>query len=184
MLRLHVVAGLGQPFSHLFRDHDGTMLSAGAAEGDCQIALAFTDIVRHQVDQQLRDSVDEFLRLWKLPNVCCDLRVLSRERAKFRNEMRQQRIVADFPNIFAVPGVLEDGYFIRHNKPVAGRMNRDGTIDSSYQTYPAGPNPVTAVLIQPDGTVLVDLISPDDGAQEFLRFDSRGIPDCEYANDP
>jgi uncharacterized delta-60 repeat protein len=55
-----------------------------------------------------------------------------------------------------------------------GRMNRDGTIDSSFQTYPVGPNPVTAVFIQPDSTILVDLISPDDGAQEFVRFDSNG----------
>lgn len=58
-----------------------------------------------------------------------------------------------------------------------GRMNRDGTLDSSFQTYPVGTNPVTAVFIQPDGTIQADLISPNDGSQELLRFNANGIPD-------
>src|SRR5262252_3617468 len=35
-----------------FGDHDGAMLSTGATEGDSQVALAFVDVMREQVDEQ------------------------------------------------------------------------------------------------------------------------------------
>src|SRR5579864_7541158 len=63
------------------------MLSPGASESDGQVALAFANIVRHQVHQQVRDAIDEFLGLWKLPDICRDFGVPSRQRAELRYEM-------------------------------------------------------------------------------------------------
>src|SRR5713226_661345 len=45
------------------------MMPAGAAEGDGQVTLALTDIVRQQIDQQRRDAVDEFDSLRKGPDI-------------------------------------------------------------------------------------------------------------------
>ena len=58
---LHAVSGVAQVFADLLGDHDGAVLSAGASEGDRQIALAFVNVVRQQVDQQIGDARDEFL---------------------------------------------------------------------------------------------------------------------------
>ena len=62
-----------------------------------------------------------------------------------------------------------------------GRMNLDGTLDSSYQTYPVGQlpddrSPISAVFVQPDGTILAEIVSPTEGEQ-FLRFSSSGVLD-------
>ena len=62
---LHPVLRFAQTFAHLFRDHDRAMLAAGTAEGDGQVALAFLNVVRQQIDEQLRDALDEFLGLGK-----------------------------------------------------------------------------------------------------------------------
>ncbi len=61
------------------------------------------------------------------------------------------------------------------------RMNSDGTIDPSYQTYPAGHtvdylNPISAVFVQPDGTILAQVLSTTKG-QQSLRFSSGGVLD-------
>src|SRR5437764_12537199 len=78
MLCLHVIPGFGQSFSYVFSDHYRTMLSAGTPKSDCQVALAFADVVRHEVNEQVRNAVDELLRLRKLPNIRCNLRMLAR----------------------------------------------------------------------------------------------------------
>lgn len=60
-----------------------------------------------------------------------------------------------------------------------GRMNVDGTLDSSYQTYPivpAGESEISAVIVQPDGSILVEIFVPIEG-QQFLRFSSSGVLD-------
>ena len=62
---LDFVRGLAQPLAYFFRDHHRAVLPAGAAEADGQIALPFADVVRQKVDQQVRDTADEFLGLRK-----------------------------------------------------------------------------------------------------------------------
>ena len=62
-----------------------------------------------------------------------------------------------------------------------GRMNANGALDSSYQTYPVGQgennsDPISAVFIQPDGSILAEIISASEG-QQFLRFSSSGVLD-------
>jgi uncharacterized delta-60 repeat protein len=62
-----------------------------------------------------------------------------------------------------------------------GRMNVDGSLDSSYQTYPivlSGDNkpPISAVFVQPDGSILAEIFVPIEG-QQFLRFSSSGVLD-------
>jgi uncharacterized delta-60 repeat protein len=64
-----------------------------------------------------------------------------------------------------------------------GRMNGDGTLDSSFQIYPAGQldndaSPISAAFVQPDGSILAEIISPTDG-QQFLRFSSTGVLDLD-----
>jgi uncharacterized delta-60 repeat protein len=62
-----------------------------------------------------------------------------------------------------------------------GRMNVDGSLDSSYQTYPivvgtADRPPISAVFVQPDGSILAEIFVPIEG-QQFLRFSSNGVLD-------
>lgn len=52
MNNFHPEARFGQPLFDLFSNKDRTMLAAGAAKADSQIALPFTYIVRDQVNQQ------------------------------------------------------------------------------------------------------------------------------------
>src|SRR5580698_10289068 len=73
---LHIpVRGLGvkaakrEILTDLVGDHDRSVVSAGAAERDREIALAFANVVREQIDQQLRDPLDEFLGLRERPDV-------------------------------------------------------------------------------------------------------------------
>jgi uncharacterized delta-60 repeat protein len=66
------------------------------------------------------------------------------------------------------------------NQYVLGRMNVDGSLDSSYQTYPIVLNvdnkpPISAVFVQPDGSILAEIFVPIEG-QQFLRFSSSGVP--------
>ena len=53
MHHLHPVLRGTQTFGHIFGDHDGAVLAAGATEGDGQIALAFMNVMRQQVDEQV-----------------------------------------------------------------------------------------------------------------------------------
>jgi uncharacterized delta-60 repeat protein len=63
-----------------------------------------------------------------------------------------------------------------------GRMNQDGSLDSSYQIYPAPQlentgTPIAAVFIQTDGSILASIVSATEGEQ-FLRFNSSGVLDA------
>jgi uncharacterized delta-60 repeat protein len=64
-----------------------------------------------------------------------------------------------------------------------GRMNRDGSLDSSFQMYDAGPQPTflsselepfSAAFVQPDGSIVLDVVS-SSGAQQFLHFAANGV---------
>src|ERR1035438_6379374 len=60
---LGVVPGLGQIARDLVRHHHRAVVAAGAAKGDGQVTLAFADIVRQQVNQQVRNAAGELHRL-------------------------------------------------------------------------------------------------------------------------
>src|SRR6185312_9208297 len=64
------------------------MLPAGATEGDRQIAFAFSDVMRHEINQQLGDAIYELLRLRELTNVGCNLGMLPCQRTEFGNKVR------------------------------------------------------------------------------------------------
>src|SRR5713101_7696926 len=87
MLHLHPVLSFAQAFAYLLRNHDGAVLASGAAEGDGQVAFAFLDVVGQQIYEQLRDARDELLGLGKRPDVPCDLRISSGERAELGDEV-------------------------------------------------------------------------------------------------
>ncbi len=53
-------------------DHHRTVMSARAAKRDGQVAFALADVVRNQVDQQLRNSIDEFDGLREGPDIARD----------------------------------------------------------------------------------------------------------------
>jgi hypothetical protein len=46
MHNFHTIAGAPKMLAYFLGDHDGTVLSAGTAERDGQIALAFMNVVR------------------------------------------------------------------------------------------------------------------------------------------
>src|SRR5580704_3178760 len=82
------VAAVGEGCADGFGEHDGAVAAAGAAEGDRQVALPFADVVGHQVDEQSFDALEEFTGLRERANVFANLRVLARETAQSRDEMR------------------------------------------------------------------------------------------------
>src|SRR5258708_12634987 len=83
MDHLHPVSRLPQIPGDIFGNHDRTMLSPSATETNSQIALAFMDVVRQQVDQQIGDTLHEFLGPRQRPDLLPHSRVASCQRAKF-----------------------------------------------------------------------------------------------------
>ena len=59
------ISGAAQVLADFLGDHDGAVLASGTTERDSQVALAFVDVVRQQIDQQIRDARNELLRLRK-----------------------------------------------------------------------------------------------------------------------
>src|SRR5579864_7417882 len=64
-----------QMFSDLLRDHDGTVLATSATECDGQIAFAFMNVMRQQVNEQIGDARDEFSSLRERADVLCEARI-------------------------------------------------------------------------------------------------------------
>src|ERR1035438_3886421 len=83
----HFKSGVGQALADFTRDHNRTMMASGAAEGDGEIAFAFANVVRNQVDQQLRDEFDELHRLREGSDVARHSGVTAGELFEFRNEI-------------------------------------------------------------------------------------------------
>src|SRR4029077_18147217 len=69
-------------------DHHGAMLSAGAAEGNRQVALPFVNVMRKQVDEQVGDAGEELGSLWERTNVFGDTRVAPCKRTELGDEVR------------------------------------------------------------------------------------------------
>ena len=85
---LYAISGVAKVLADFFGDHDGAMLSAGAAEGDRQVALPFVNVVRQQVDEQVGDARDELASLREGANVLGDARVASCKRTELGDEVR------------------------------------------------------------------------------------------------
>src|SRR5690348_9871196 len=84
------------------------MLAAGAAERDRQIALAFADIVRHEIDEQFGNSINELFSLRELTNVGSDFGVLACQRTELRHEVRvRQKTNIEYQIGIAGHAVLE-----------------------------------------------------------------------------
>src|ERR1700676_2550803 len=66
---LHAISCFGQSLANLTRDQDAAMVAARASERNGQVALAFRDVMRQQVDQKRRDALDKLLSLRKRPDV-------------------------------------------------------------------------------------------------------------------
>src|SRR5580698_3444801 len=78
-------AGVGQALADFAGYHYRTVMASGAAEGDGEIAFAFANVVRNEIDQQLRDAVDEFHGLRERADVAGHSGVTSGEVLEFRN---------------------------------------------------------------------------------------------------
>ena len=88
MRDVHLVSGRREILPYLIRDHDRTMMAASAAEADREVALSFFYVVRKEVNQQVRDALDEFAGLREGANVSRDARVTSREFLEARDVVR------------------------------------------------------------------------------------------------
>jgi hypothetical protein len=53
MLNLHPVSRLVQPLADFLGNHHGAVLAAGATKTDGEVAFAFVDVVRQQINQQV-----------------------------------------------------------------------------------------------------------------------------------
>src|SRR6516225_2933532 len=76
LLPLHVpvvdlgfVARSGKVVANVVGDHYRAVLSAGAPEGDGQVALPFTDVMWQQVDEQVGNSRNKFDGLRKRTDI-------------------------------------------------------------------------------------------------------------------
>src|SRR5260370_37698235 len=88
MRDLNVITGVAKVLAVFFGYHAGAVLAAGTAEGDGQIALAFMDIVRQEVDEEIGDARNELAGLRERANIFRDAGIASRQGAKFRDKVR------------------------------------------------------------------------------------------------
>ncbi len=84
----HMVSRILQPQRQLFRHHHTAMLAAGAAKGHRQVALPFLNIVRQQVEHQVRHPFKKLHRLRKAAHILSHLGILARLVAKLRHKVR------------------------------------------------------------------------------------------------
>src|SRR5215467_3277345 len=123
MYDLHFVSCLAQPVADVLRDHHRTMLTSRTPERDRQVALSFMDVVRQQIDQQLRNARDEFLRLRKRSYIARHLGIASRKRPELRDKMR----IGKKANVKYQVGVfghsmLESETYARHQDVLVGLL--------------------------------------------------------------
>src|SRR5215470_3987219 len=88
MHHFHFISTLPQSLPDVFGNHDRAMLPSGAAETDRQIALSLANVMREEVDEEIRDATDEFLRLRKRPDVLGDTRMPSCQRPELGYKVR------------------------------------------------------------------------------------------------
>src|SRR5579863_4015405 len=108
-------SGLLQALANLARNHNRTMMAARAPEPDGQIAFAFANIVRDQVNQQIGDAVYKLLRLWKRADIARHAGVPAGELLELRNIIRIRQ-ESDIEYQIAIG---------RHSMPVAKAVDVD-----------------------------------------------------------
>ena len=96
------VARFPKMFPDVFGDHHGAVLPASTPERDGQVTLAFLNVVRQEIDEQLRDTFDELFRLRERSDVFRHPRVSASEGAEFGHKMRvgQKTYIEDQVRIF------------------------------------------------------------------------------------
>src|SRR6266851_3249881 len=102
MDHLHPISRLPQVSADVSGNNDRTMLSPSATETNGQVALAFMDVVRQQVNQQIGDALDEFLGLGERADILRHARVASCQRAKLWHKVR----VGQEPHVKDEVGIL------------------------------------------------------------------------------
>src|SRR5581483_8512914 len=85
---LDAVIGAAEALGDILGDHYRAVLAAGATERDGQVALAFADVVRDQVDEQLRDARNELACLGKRADVFRHPLVPACESSELGDEVR------------------------------------------------------------------------------------------------
>src|ERR1051325_6162617 len=82
------VIGATQALGHFFGNHHRAVLAPGATERNRQVALAFADVVRDEIDQQRRNPRDKFAGLREGADVFGDTLVAPRQWPEFRHKVR------------------------------------------------------------------------------------------------
>ena len=82
-----VEAALGERFLDLFPEHDGTVLAAGTANSDGQIAFAFADVMRDEVGEEAFDAAKKFAGLREGTDIFLDLEIFAGEAAQGRDKV-------------------------------------------------------------------------------------------------
>src|SRR6266850_1719254 len=85
MIYLGPVARSAEALMNLLGDHHRAMMAARASEGDREIAFAFPDVVRQQINQQVRDALDKLDSLRERPDIARYLGIASGELLERRN---------------------------------------------------------------------------------------------------
>src|SRR5690242_5415694 len=108
MSDLNPVSRPGQPLFDFFRYQNGAMLASGTAKCNGQVTLSLTHIMREQVNQQLRNAMNEFLRLRKGADVLGYARVSPGKWPELRDKMRvgKKANVKDEVGIFRHTGFV------------------------------------------------------------------------------
>src|SRR5580704_14060154 len=88
MRGLHAIALFLESLADFLRNHHRSVLAAGTAEGDRQVALALVDVVRQKKKQHAGNAIQEFARLGKFLKIRNQFRMLAGKRPKLRQEMR------------------------------------------------------------------------------------------------
>ena len=108
MRHLGRITVLRQRFLYLLSQHDGTVLSAGAADSDRQIALTLADVMRNQIGEQAFDAAEKFARLRKRANVLLDFGIFAGVTAQAGDKVR----VGQKADIEHEIGVRRDTIFV------------------------------------------------------------------------
>ena len=134
MNNLDAVSGAAKMLADIFSDHDGTVLTSCATEGDGQVALAFVNVMGQQVDQQIGDAGNKLLRLREGADIFRDTRVASGERAEFRNKVwiGQKANIEDQIGIFRNT-VAESEAYAGHEDALLGRLLLKSLVDMGAQ---------------------------------------------------
>ena len=166
MQGLDLVAGFAKALAEFFGHHHASVLAAGAAEGDGQVAFALFDVMREQVEHELGDTIEELSRLRESADVGGDFRIEAGLLAEFGDEVG----VGQEANIENHIGV--EGHAILEAETETGNEEALGLL----LVAEAGVN-VGAELVDVEvGSVNERVGDVANGIEELTLFDD-GAPD-------